>query len=68
MAEIGEVLYTKLTGYAGLAALIGSRVYPGQVTTAPHATGYLLHAGKYDLGADPRQCRAVELGAPPLSV
>jgi hypothetical protein len=35
MAEIGEVLYTKLTGYAGLAALIGSRVYPGQLPQRP---------------------------------
>lgn len=31
MAEIGEVIYTKLTSYAGLAALIGTRVYPSQL-------------------------------------
>lgn len=31
MAEIGEVIYSKLTGYAGLSALVGSRVYPSQL-------------------------------------
>lgn len=35
MSEIGEVIYTKLTGYAGLAALIGARVYPGQLPQRP---------------------------------
>lgn len=35
MAEIGEVVYTKLTGYAGLSALIGGRVYPGQLPQRP---------------------------------
>lgn len=31
MAEIHEVIYTQLTTHAGLAALIGSRVHPGQL-------------------------------------
>lgn len=35
MAEIGEVIYTKLTGYAALSALIGARVYPGQLPQRP---------------------------------
>ena len=35
MAEIGEVIVTKLTGYAGLSALISSRVYPGQLPQRP---------------------------------
>jgi hypothetical protein len=35
MAEIGEVIYSKLTGYAGLAALVGTRVYPIQLPQRP---------------------------------
>lgn len=35
MAEIGEVIVTKLTGHAGLSALIGARVYPSQLPQRP---------------------------------
>lgn len=41
MAEIHEVIYTNLTGHAGLSALIGTRVHPGQLpqrTTLPAVT------------------------------
>lgn len=35
MAEIEEVIFTKLTAHAGLSALIGSRVYPDQLPQRP---------------------------------
>lgn len=35
MAEIGEVIVDKLTGHAGLSALIGTRVYPAQLPQRP---------------------------------
>lgn len=35
MAEIHEVVYTKLTGHAGLSALVGTRVHPDQLPQRP---------------------------------
>lgn len=52
MAELESVLYTRLTGFAGLAALVGARVYPLELPQAPTypAVSYARVSGEREHG------------------